>query len=128
MGCLITNVYLTNAKKSQVKLLSSIKKDSLWICQPHRTVLINNKTTKQPYLFFCYVYGLLPVGSEMREEVAPLEGSRLAVLRWRRLAVKWRSMMCVARLGQDWQGENLVVFTCVSRSGEMLMRIWSGVM
>ncbi len=27
--------------------MSTIKKDSLWIFKPHRTVLINNKTTKQ---------------------------------------------------------------------------------
>ena len=39
--------------------MSAIKKDSLWIFKPHRTVLINNKTTKQHYLFFYYIYGLL---------------------------------------------------------------------
>jgi len=57
MGCLITNVYLANAKKSQVKpeilkLLYTIKKDSLLIFKPHRTVLINNKTTKLIYYVF----------------------------------------------------------------------------
>ena len=41
--------------------MSTIKKDSLWIFKPHRTVLINNKTTKQHYLFFYYIYGLLPL-------------------------------------------------------------------
>jgi len=36
-----------------------LKKDSR-IFKPHRTVLINNKATKQHYLFFYYIYGLLP--------------------------------------------------------------------
>ena len=40
-----------------------LKKDSLWIFKPHRTVLINNKTTKKHYLFFYYIYRLLPLGS-----------------------------------------------------------------
>jgi len=40
--------------------LSTIKKNSLCIFKPHRTVLINNKTTKQHYLFFYFISGFLP--------------------------------------------------------------------
>ncbi len=37
-----------------------MKKSSLWILKPQKTVLIKNKTTKQHNLFSHYNYGLLP--------------------------------------------------------------------
>jgi len=40
-----------------------LKKTHFGFFEPHRTVLINNKTTKQHYLFFYYIYGLLPARS-----------------------------------------------------------------
>jgi len=57
--------------------VSTIKKDSLWIFQPHRTVLINNKTTKQHYLFFHYIYGLLPRRRVQTHIQLPLQRRRL---------------------------------------------------
>ena len=50
--------------------MSTIKKDSIWIFKPHRTVLINNKTTKHHYLFFYCIYGLLPFSSCCRSNLS----------------------------------------------------------
>ncbi len=69
--------------------MSTIKKDSLWIFKPHRTVLINNKTTKQDYLFFYYIYGLLclseGVGNERGDGKCKVEGVERNSEKWGRL-------------------------------------------
>ncbi len=51
--------------------MSTIKKDSLWTLKPHRTVLINNKTTKQNNTTYSFAIstGFLPhVGRRLQDQ------------------------------------------------------------